>query len=598
MEINYLPEDVILKLKGIVADFDNKEKKHKNYVHAVEHMEEMEVHLYGEKPETLLKRVRPREDPAIREYRLEAYEPTTTSTAEKALSIVNKIFNPKLYSIRFEEGSEQDILKQYSMVEYPGFNSVVNYLSSVGLKKTMADPNGVFLIQPNDYPKTLTERVYPIISYYCSEDIHYISKDLGVFFVDKKVGDKGEKYFYYQIVDTQGIYNIVITSVDSKNWEITEISKYMHLIGKVPFWHLGGTYDHEHYGLYKSFFYPAVPFWNKAICAESDLDGAFISHLHPQKWEVADECDYVENGQTCTNGLIFNEKGGDPHKCPSCGGAGRKAVKSPFQTYWVNKDKFDGVNNGVPAPPAGYISVPTEATQMLSDRVDKLLEKGLNALAMDIVNRIGENQSGVSKAYDRTELFDFLGKIRDLFYDRHLPDIFYFFAKYMFINKSEEEIAKIEPNINKPVDFDIFTTSELSDQLKVAKGSGINSSYLSVKQIEIQNKEFQGEPDLLTQLNLIVELDPFAEMSRDDISMMIMNGTISKADGIVHDNIRDFVRRAMIENKGFVGLDYIKQMEVLRGFAKEIEEANKVKLDTNVIQNDSEPANGQGFGDS
>lgn len=593
-EITYLSEDLARILKDIVANFDDKKnekkKKHKNYIHAVEHMEEMEVHLYGEKPQELLKRVRPREDPAITDYRLQSYEPTTTSTAEKALSIVNKIFNPKLYSIRFDESQDAEYLKDYSMVNYPGFNSVVHYLSAVGLKKTMADPNGVFLIQPNIFTLSETERINPIITYYESEDIHYISQEIGIFLFDKKVNDKGQKFYYYQIVDKQGIYNVEITSVDSTNWTITELSKYMHLFGKLPFWHLGGTYDHEHMGLYQSFFYPAVPFWNKAICAESDLDGAFIAHLHPQKWEVADECDYVKDGQQCVNGTIFSESEGRSYKCPSCGGAGRKAVKSPYQTYWVNKDKFDGVNNNVPAPPAGYISVPTEATQMLSDRVDKLLEKGLNALAMDVVNRIGENQSGVSKAYDRTELFDFLGKVRDLFYDKHLTDIFYFFAKYMFINKSDEEIAKIEPNIMKPVDFDIFTTQELADQLKVAKDSNINPAYLTVKQTQIQNKEFFGEPDLLTTLNLILELDPYAEMSRDDIGLMIMNGTITKADGIIHDNIRHFVRRAIAENKGFADLEYVKQMEILKKYALEIEKENKVKIDQTVIQNDTEPA--------
>jgi len=586
-ELPYLSEELVLRLKQIVTNFEDEKKKHKNYIHAVDHMEEMEVHLYGEKPEKLLKRVRPREDPAITEYRLESYEPTTTSTAEKALSIVNKIFNPKLYSIRFDEGTDQDILKDYTMVNYPGFNNVVHYLSAVGLKKTMCDPNGVFLIQPYNYLLKETDRVEPIITYYESEDIHFISQEIGIFLFDKKQDQKGNWIYYYQIVDKQGIYNVSITSVDNRNWTITEINKYMHLFGKLPFWHLGGTYDHEHMGLYQSFFYPAVPFWNKAICAESDLDGAFISHLHPQKWEVADECDYVYEGQACQGGRIYNETEGTSQKCPSCNGAGRKSVKGPHSTYWVNKDKLDGVNNQAPAPPVGYISVPTEATQMLSDRVDKLLEKGLNALAMDVVNNIGENQSGVSKAYDRTELFDFLGKVRDLFYDKHLTDIFYFFAKYMFIGKSDEELAKIEPNISKPVDFDIFTTQELSDQLKVAKTSNINPAYLTVKQVQIQNKEFFGEPELRDTLNLILELDPYAEMSRDDVSLMIMNGTITKIDGIVHDNIRYFVRRAQEEKKGFAELEYTKQVEILREYAKEIEAENKVKIDQTVIQDDT-----------
>lgn len=200
-----------------------------------------------------------------------------------------------------------------------------------------------------------------------------------------------------------------------------------------------------------------------------------------------------------------------------------------------------------------------------------------------------ENQSGISKAYDRTELFDFLGKVRDLCYDKHLTDIFYFFAKYMFIGKTDEQIADIEPNITKPVDFDIFTTQELSDQLKVAKGSSINPSYLTVKQIEIQNKEFAGEPELRDTLNLILDLDPYAEMSRDDISLIVMNGTAPKTNVIIHDNIRPFIRRAQEEVEDFAALEYVKQMEILTGYAKEVEEMNKVKVDQSAIEDDTQP---------
>ena len=129
----------------------------------------------------------------------------------------------------------------------------------------------------------------------------------------------------------------------------------------------------------------------------------------------------------------------------------------------------------------------------------------------------------------------------------------------------------------------------MSDQLKVAKTSNINPAYLTVKQVQIQNKEFFGEPQLRDTLNLILELDPYAEMSRDDISLMLMNGTITKIDGIVHDNIRHFVRRALQENKGFSELDYTKQVEILRKYAAEIEKENKVKIDQTAIQNDAIP---------
>lgn len=597
-------EALLPQLVKIIQYPDKDEYKRQGYRESVDHAEEMAVHLYGDKPAKLLERVRPREDPDIRAYRLESYEPTTKSTAEKGVSLTNKIFNPKLYGVQPADGEKGKTLFDYSMVDYPVFNSVVNFLSEYALKKTLADPNAIFCVEPYEDPQSVTQQIQPYVRCYDSKDI-YLSGD-GYFVVflyhQEKAGDDGkEKRWYFKYIDKQTIYHFYIGTSDSRNYFLVEESVYPHLFGQLPAWHLGGTYNqhavqYKGGALFESFFFPAVPFWNKAICAESDLDGAFISHLHPQKWEVAEECEFVamtDHGEfACQGGYIYDPKvRGGKSSCSSCGGTGRKSVKSPHQTYQVTRDKLSDPNgNTLGQPPAGYIDVPTEATKMLDERVDKLLEKGLSALAMDIINKIGNNQSGEAKAYDRTELFDFLGKVRDLFYDKHLKNIFYYFARYMFIN---EDTDKIEPKVIKPNDFDIFTTQELTNQLKVAKESTLNPPYLGIKQIEVQNKEFQQHPELLQGLNLIVELDPFVYVPQTDIDLMLMSSTASKVDVIIHNNISGFVRRALEEDKNFGAKEYTEKMEVLREYAEElseqIEEENKVEIDQSAIAPEQMP---------
>lgn len=594
-------EALLPQLIKIVQYPEKDELKRPGYRESVDHAEEMAVHLYGDKPEKLLERVRPREDPEIRNYRLESYEPTTKSTAEKGVSLTNKIFNPKLYGIQPADGEAGELLFNYSMVEYPVFNSIVNFLSEYGLKKTLGDPNGIFLVEPYVNPASATERIMPYVQCYGSDTIHLAGDGYFLVFIRyQESEDKKEKRWYYKYVDRSAIYNFYLGTTNTKDFYLVEESLYPHNFEQVPAWPLGGTYNQKagHYKgetLFESFFFPAVPFWNKAICAESDLDGAFISHLHPQKWEVADECEFVMHSDgmdyACQGGYIYNPKvKGGKSVCGNCGGTGRKSVKGPYQTYQVTRDKLSDPNgNTLNQPPAGYIDVPTEATKMLDERVDKLLEKGLSALNMDIINKIGNNQSGEAKAYDRTELFDFLGKVRDLFYDKHLKNIFYFFARYMFIN---QDTANIEPTVIKPNDFDIFTTQELTDQLKVAKDSMMNPSYQRVKQMDVQNKEFQQHPELLQGLNLIVELDPFAEISQADIDLMLASSTASKTDVIIHNNINAFVRRALEEDKNFGEKTYTEKMEVLRGFAEEvaeqIEEENQVEIDMAAIEPEME----------
>src|SRR6478609_526206 len=281
-------------LKRLITKPDDEKLKHRLYKESVQHAKEMAVHMYGHKPVDLLQRVRPHEDPAITKYRLESYEPTTTSTAEKALTIVKKIFHPGNYSINFSSDKNAQDLKEATLSEYPVFNSVVTYLNKYALKKVIADPNGIFVVQPYKYSLKDTDRVQPFMTAYQSCVRRGRDDDFVIIFLAKRELPK-EKYWDFQYIDTVSIVNYRITTTDSSNYVITELSRYNHLFGELPVWSCGGSYDQDKPGLFESFFNAAVPFWNKAINAESDLDGAFVKHMNPQKWEVADECEYVEH---------------------------------------------------------------------------------------------------------------------------------------------------------------------------------------------------------------------------------------------------------------------------------------------------------------
>jgi hypothetical protein len=279
----------------------------------------------------------------------------------------------------------------------------------------------------------------------------------------------------------------------------------------------------------------------------------------------------------CSGGYIFDSHEGKKSKCPSCSGHGYKSLTGPFETAWVNKEKFSGDNNNIPIPPFGYVNVPTEATAMLEKRVEALLLKGLESLNMDVVDHVGENQSGVAKSIDRTELNDFLGKIRDRFFDTHLVNFYYFACKFMF-STDGEDVSKFEPTVIKPQNFDIYNTSELTEQLKMAKDAGLSPAYLQTKEVAIQNKDYQTNPDLLSMLNLISKLDPLAEETRDDILAMQQTGSVTKQNVVIHDNIREFVATALIENKGFADMGFLEQRKILVKYADVVVTANKVTL--------------------
>jgi hypothetical protein len=81
-----------------------------------------------------------------------------------------------------------------------------------------------------------------------------------------------------------------------------------------------------------------------------------------------------------------------------------------------------------------------------------------------------------------------------------------------------------------------------------------------------------------------LKLDPLAEQTREDIGMMLMNQTVTKQTAIIHDNIRAFVKRALEEDDSFADKEYSEQMEILKSFAEEIIEENKVQLDMTLLE--------------
>lgn len=149
-------------------------KRHDLYEDTEDHACEMSVHIFGEKPEELLTRARPREDPEVTQYRLDNWEPITKSSADKAITIYSKIFNPNLYSIRWKTPNDNTKkLQEFILEYYPEHNSIVNFNKDVVLPKMFADPNAVQAVKPVRIPAKQTEAAEPTVVIYASCNVWY-----------------------------------------------------------------------------------------------------------------------------------------------------------------------------------------------------------------------------------------------------------------------------------------------------------------------------------------------------------------------------------------------------------------------------------------
>lgn len=561
--------------------------RHPLYYDSVRLAKEMSVHIFGDKPKELLARVRPGEDSEITNYRLENYEPTTKAPAGKATKIVSKIFNPNLSSIIFpKENENAKKLQDYTMYYYPVYNSLTVYNKDVTLRKMLADANGVIAVKPQRIPRNDAERVKPIVVIYGSENVWNWDFDHYLINTGVEVVPNQGKWFTFEYYDAQNYLKFRAMSPKEDKIEIDELEIYPTNFRddegepEIPAWRLRGNSVPQDNGevLFESFFADAAPHWNLSIIHESDVLGAFVKHMNPQRYVIGEECtnEVREDGILfrCNGGTLRGLKDGSPYSygtCDRCKGLGRVA-SSPYEDHVILKSKLDEFE-GSRMDPVGYVGVPVEATKMLEERADRLVKKGSAAINMDVEDEVGENQSGVAKAIDRSAQSDTLYDIAVVMFDVHLQNEFYFINKYQ--NSVEDRSANRDseknlPQINKPTRFNIESIAELVNNFKSGKDSGLDRNFLQAKQKEILTRDMDTNPELKKYYSVLIDLDPLFGLTLDDIDSQLMKGTIRKTDVTIHFNLKPFVDKAIGEDKSFLDKKKEEQVLKLETYAQEL----------------------------
>lgn len=567
--------------------------RHPYYETASKLAKDMSVHVYGTKPEELLNRVRPGEDDAIKQYRLDNYEPTTKAPCGKAIKIVSKIFNPNLSSIVFKDNPNAQKLKEYTMEYYPMYNSIVVYNKDVTLKKMIADANALQVVKPSRRPANDAEKVRPVVVIYSSENVWNWDHEHFLVFLSKDK-DRDIEWHTFEYIDFEQIIKFRVHSPaeDKLEIEVFEDESYIHNFkdkrgdSQIPAWKLGGNSVPLGDGevVYESFFADAQAHWNLSIIHESDVLGAFTKHMNPQRVVYGDEC----NNQKVIEGILYKCRGGmlqsnkgDIETCDLCGGSGKYA-SSPYADHIVYKSKVDEMSTTGSFEPVSYVRVPTDATKLLSDRADAMVAKGNAAINMDIEDKVGENQSGIAKVYDRSAQNNTIFDIASRIFDVLMNNQFYFINKWM--NGTEDRSAGKNtddnlPQINKPTQFNIETVGELIEGYKASKESGIDRNVLQAKAIEIVNRDQETNPDRKKYYSAIIDLDPLFGFSQDELDANLAKGLIYKTDVVIHNNTKSFVDRALAERNDFLELPKMEKLVILKAYAEELIKSEKPKVE-------------------
>lgn len=569
--------------------------RHPYYETAVAIAKAMSVHVYGDKPVSLLERVRPGEDDVIKKYRLDNYEPTTKAPCGKAIKIVSKIFNPNLSSIIFpSENEKAEKLKQYTMYYYPVYNSLTSFNKDVTLKKMIADANALMVVKPSKRPQNDAERVKPVVIIYSSENLWYWDHEhYLVFLSEDKVNN--ETVYTFEYYDYQQIIKFKVTSPKEDTLEFEDIpdESYQHNFRnkegepQIPAWKLGGNSIPLPDGeiVYESFFADAQAHWNLSIIHQSDIQGSFTKHMNPQRMVIGDECTHQETIEgfqfKCNHGILRSPSTKDFYTCSECDGSG-KVSSSPYVDNIILKSKLDEIGN-LGMSPVEYVKVPVDATKLLVEQAKDMVREGSAAINMFVEDQVGANQSGVAKVMDRSAQNNTIYDIGSQMYDVHFQNQFYFINKYL--NGTEDSSAGKRtddnlPQINKPTTFNIESIGELIEGFKASAESGLDRNFLQAKEVEILSRNLETNPALKLYYSTLIDLDPLFHMPIDEIEMNLAKGLIYKTDAAIHSNLKPFFDRAISENKNFItATTKEEKLAKLREYAEELIESEEPKLD-------------------
>lgn len=535
--------------------------KHKYFDKCKDHHECMEVHVDGEKPNKLLKINRPNEPEDVRKYRLEVYKPVTKSSCDKVVNTVSRIFNPRLYRIVYKDNppviKEGEGLHEYLSEDYPFYINLMTYISEVGLRQIFSDPNGIIIVWPQTTDVAETEYFKPIPIYIESDYLYDFEDDK--YYVWTPEGDKKTVY----ILDNVSKRKYVIGVEPGGKQSVTLVEEYVHGLGIPTAFRIGGVVKGNSMPYYyESFIAGILPHWDKVVTMTSDLDGSIVNHLYMESYEWQVECDTCHGSGKHSREITFGPDAGkmSEYSCNKCTGTGRITSRGPFGQLTINREALNP-DSPIPTPPKDYIKKDIEPVRELKLIIKEEKEAGFAAINMEILNKVGENQSGVAKTIDRQDLDSFLLRVSNHVFKYFLPNIIYYTALWRYSKVTD--VNEYLPVIHAPKDFGVLSVNELMSEYQEAAKSKVSQSYLRRIEEEIVNTKF-GNNEMERLKNLaIIRLNPFPNKSSDDLLSDLASASIKREDWIKTNYIEMLVDIAIKEDEGFLDLEIVEKNDVI-----------------------------------
>jgi len=466
-------------------------------------------------------------------------------------------------------------------------------------KEYLIDPNGIIVVCPLSEPVTDQEylKPYPII--FNSEQIlDYIENQYAVLkslnkykYTDSK-SEKQQGEMWY-VVKSDVIETWAEVNTDKT---ISLVGTYTHNLGYIPIIRIKAVFlnSHEEYSVWESRINSIVPSLNEAVREYSDLQGARVGAMYPEKWEWQSQpCQGCKDAAGISTGKILEQYGKQQKSryitCPSCQGTGTQGVSGPYKKFIVRSSKQNMGETPAPIPPFGY--VPKGDVVAIVDAMDKSVSKhkyeALSSINMQFLMQVPLSISGDAKMVDRDELNNFVYSIaEDLI--RIMDEIYWMIADYRYrtLVPDKKKRKELCPEIPVPQKFDLLSSQYLIQELTQAGQSGLSDISLKAFEIDFCSKKFAEQPEVKEELELNFKLDPLAAKTEDEKLAIKQGGGCREVDYIISCNIGFYIKKALAEHKDFCEMKLDEQMTVLEGYADKVVSSNSLKENTMKKQPD------------
>jgi hypothetical protein len=471
----------------------------------------------------------PHEPEITRQWRLSQYKPFTREMFLKAIQVITgAIFQDSGYTIECSDKDDNDYIWGNN---FEGKN-LVQYLTHT-FQNICEDPNGVYVVIPEQSAKNTTNDVRPKIHFIKSKFIKWHTEDEIVFYKDDLIWVANRfGYFRFQKDDKEQWNN-----VDDSN------GYYVHMLGYKPVITAGGIWNAQ--GHYDSWLQAAKPLADEYVGGMSGEQMVMKQASHPFITVAESTCpdckgaggEQVPHG--CEGGHCDVCQGQYVLKtCTTCKGSGTMS-HNPGDWQVVPADQMSNDLIKITNPDTGI-------NKLHIDRNAQLKKAIYQALHIDVIDQA---QSGAAKALDMETRYQFIANINNDLFDRLIPRLIDAILSLRNVQVAGNELRPITPEYTlvKPTQFQIKTSYDLlMEYTEAAKDlpDFMLGEYLN----DLADKQFGGNDVLKKKTRIITQMDKVSQKKDGDMQIIAVNGWVAQRDiqlhyalpAILDDIIREF----------------------------------------------------------